>query len=141
MERDAFGEGGRALLQRGHTCGHARETEQGYSAPGRDALNRGEAVAVGMVLAAKLSTDLGLAEDADRLRLQALLETLQLPVAIPAGLDPQALLGRMPLDQKHVAGPLRPVLWRGIGRAEAGPATSEERCAGRERRYRRLAHH
>lgn len=125
VERDPFEKGERALLNLGHTFGHAIETEQGYSAPGRDALNHGEAVAVGMVLAAKLSTDLGLAEDADRVRLQALLEKLQLPVAIPAGLDPQALLGRMRLDKKNVAGRLRLVLWRGMGRAEVVPDVDE----------------
>lgn len=125
VERDPFEKGERALLNLGHTFGHAIETEQGYSAPGRDALNHGEAVAVGMVLAAKLSTDLGLADDADRARLQALLERLGLPVAIPAGLDPQALLGRMRLDKKNVAGRLRLVLWRGMGRAEVVPDVDE----------------
>ena len=93
VERDPFEKGERALLNLGHTFGHAIETEQGYSAPGRDALNHGEAVAVGMVLAAKLSTDLG-----RRCRPRApagTAGTLGLPVAIPAGLDPQALLGRM----------------------------------------------
>ncbi|PZP67604.1 MAG: 3-dehydroquinate synthase, partial [Stenotrophomonas maltophilia] len=78
-----------------------------------------------MVLAATLSTDLGLADDADRVRLQALLERLGLPVAIPAGLDPQALLGRMRLDKKNVAGRLRLVLWRGMGRAEVVPDVDE----------------
>ena len=125
VERDPFEHGERALLNLGHTFGHAIETEQGYSAPGRDALNHGEAVAVGMVLAAKLSTDLGLADDADRARLQALLERLGLPVTIPAGLDPQALLGRMRLDKKNVAGRLRLVLWRGMGRAEVVPDVDE----------------
>lgn len=125
VERDPFEKGERALLNLGHTFGHAIETEQGYSAPGRDALNHGEAVAVGMVLAARLSTHLGLADDADRVRLQALLEQLGLPVAIPAGLDPQALLGRMRLDKKNVAGRLRLVLWRGMGRAEVVPDVDE----------------
>ena len=78
-----------------------------------------------MVLAAQLSTDLGLADDADRVRLQALLERLGLPVTIPAGLDPQALLGRMRLDKKNVAGRLRLVLWRGMGRAEVVPDVDE----------------
>lgn len=125
VERDPFEKGERALLNLGHTFGHAIETEQGYAAPGRDALNHGEAVAVGMVLAARLSTQLGLAGDADRARLQALLEQLGLPVRIPAGLDPQALLGRMRLDKKNVAGRLRLVLWRGIGRAEVVPDVDE----------------
>jgi len=118
VERDPLEKGERALLNLGHTFGHAIETEQGYSAPGREALNHGEAVAVGMVLAAALSTRLGLADAADAQRLQQLLLRLQLPVRIPAGLDPQALLARMRLDKKNVAGQLRLVLWRGVGRAE-----------------------
>ncbi len=118
VERDPLEKGERALLNLGHTFGHAIEAEQGYAAPGRDALIHGEAVAVGMVLAARLSTALGMAEAADAERLQALLLQLGLPVAMPAGLDPAALLGRMRLDKKNVAGHLRLVLWRGIGRAE-----------------------
>ncbi|PSD48359.1 3-dehydroquinate synthase, partial [Stenotrophomonas maltophilia] len=43
--RDPFEKGEARLLNLGHTFGHAIETEQGYSAPGRDALNHGEAVA------------------------------------------------------------------------------------------------
>ena len=68
VERDPFERGERALLNFGHTFGHAIETEQGYGG-----LNHGEAVAVGMVLAARLSTLLGLADAADGERLRALL--------------------------------------------------------------------
>lgn len=46
-------------------------------------------------------------------------------MSIPAGLDPQALLGRMRLDKKNVAGRLRLVLWRGVGRAEVVPDVDE----------------
>jgi len=125
VARDPLEKGERALLNLGHTFGHAIETEQGYAAPGRDALNHGEAVAVGMVLAARLSSQLGLAADADRVRLQALLEQLGLPVTVPAGLAAPALLARMRLDKKNVAGRLRLVLWRGIGRAEVVPDVDE----------------
>lgn len=125
VARDPFEKGERALLNLGHTFGHAIETEQGYSAPGRDALNHGEAVAVGMLLAARLSTALGMAAAADEQCLRSLLQALQLPVEIPAGLQPQALLERMRLDKKNVAGRLRLVLWRGIGRAEVVPDVDE----------------
>ena len=125
VARDPLEKGERALLNLGHTFGHAIETEQGYSAPGRDALNHGEAVAVGMVLAARLSTALGRAPAADAERLQALLQRLGLPVAIPAGLQPDALLARMRLDKKNVAGRLRLVLWQGMGRAEVVPDVDE----------------
>jgi 3-dehydroquinate synthase len=126
VERDPLEKGERALLNLGHTFGHAIETEQGYAAPGRDALNHGEAVAVGMVLAARLSTALGRAPAADADRLVALLQSLQLPVAIPAGLAPQALLERMRLDKKNLAGRLRLVLWRGIGKAEVVADVQDE---------------
>ena len=113
VERDPFERGERALLNFGHTFGHAIEAEQAYAG-----LNHGEAVAVGMVLAARLSARLGLAGEADAERLAALLARFGLPVRIPPGLDPDALLARMRLDKKATAGGLRFVLWRGPGRAE-----------------------
>ncbi|KAF1684757.1 3-dehydroquinate synthase [Pseudoxanthomonas broegbernensis] len=127
VERDPLEKGERALLNLGHTFGHAVEAEQGYSGDGRDALNHGEAVAVGMVLAARLSAMLGMAPDADTERLRALLDAYGLPTALPAGLAPEALLARMRLDKKNLAGRLRLVLWRGIGRAEVVPGVDEAR--------------
>ncbi|MEO8159830.1 MAG: 3-dehydroquinate synthase [Arenimonas sp.] len=113
VERDETERGERMLLNFGHSFGHAIETEQGYGG-----LLHGEAVAVGMLLAARLSTALGLAPAADATRLQALLARLGLPVALPKGLGAEALLQRMRLDKKALSGALRLVLWRGIGRAE-----------------------
>jgi 3-dehydroquinate synthase len=113
VERDPFERGERVLLNFGHTFGHAIEAEQAYAG-----LNHGEAVAVGMVLAAKLSARLGLAGEADAARLSALLARFGLQIGLPAGLDPGALLARMRLDKKATAGGLRFVLWRGPGRAE-----------------------
>ncbi|PBS13275.1 3-dehydroquinate synthase [Lysobacteraceae bacterium NML93-0792] len=112
VARDPFEHGERALLNLGHTFGHAIETEQGY-----DGLNHGEAVAVGMVLAAQLSEVLGLAPAADTARLRALLQRLGLPVALPSGLDPDRLLAHMRLDKKAQADGLRFIVWDGIGRA------------------------
>lgn len=115
--RDPFERGERALLNLGHTFGHAIEAEQGYAGAG-DGLNHGEAVAVGMVLAARLSAMIGLADAADAARLAALLQRLGLATVLPAGLAPDALLARMRLDKKAQSGRLRFVLWRGIGQAE-----------------------
>jgi len=112
VERDPFERGERALLNFGHTFGHAIETAQDYGT-----LNHGEAVAVGMVLAARLSAALGLATEADTLVLQALLLRFGLPTALPPGLDPEALLAHMRLDKKAQASGLRFVLWEGPGRA------------------------
>jgi 3-dehydroquinate synthase len=113
VERDPFERGERALLNFGHTFAHAIETEQGYGG-----LNHGEAVAVGMVRAAHLSSRLGLSDATDANRLDALLARFGLPTTMPAGLAPDALLARMRLDKKAAAGRLRFVLWRGAGRAE-----------------------
>jgi 3-dehydroquinate synthase len=113
VARDETERGERALLNFGHTFGHAIEAEQGFGG-----LLHGEAVAVGMALASRLSTALGRAPTADGERLAALLERWGLPTALPPGLDPDALLTRMRLDKKSLSGRLRLVLWRGIGRAE-----------------------
>jgi 3-dehydroquinate synthase len=120
VERDETERGERMLLNFGHTFGHAIESEQGYGG-----LLHGEAVAVGMVLAAKLSRALELGPAADAERLQALLARLGLPTAVPAGLAPAALLQRMRLDKKAVSGALRLVLWRGVGKAEVVADTPE----------------
>jgi 3-dehydroquinate synthase len=113
VARDETEQGERALLNLGHTFGHALETAGKYSV-----LLHGEGVAIGMLLAAQLSERLGLSEAVDTLRLYRLLAALGLPTAIPAGMDPQQLLALMRLDKKNLAGTLRLILWRGVGRAE-----------------------
>jgi 3-dehydroquinate synthase len=125
VERDPLEKGERALLNLGHTFGHAIETAQGYGAPGNDNLNHGEAVAVGMVLAARLSAALGMADSADTDTLRSLLQDYALPTTIPAGLQAETLLAHMRLDKKNIAGRLRLVLWRGIGQAEVVPDVDE----------------
>lgn len=112
-ERDPFEHGERALLNFGHTFGHAIEAEQGYG----DGLNHGEAVAVGMLLAARLSAELGMATQADANALEALLIRFELPTHIPASLTPEALLARMRLDKKTQASGLRFILWEAPGKA------------------------
>ncbi|KRE88574.1 3-dehydroquinate synthase [Frateuria sp. Soil773] len=113
VARDETEQGERALLNLGHTFGHALETAGRYTA-----LLHGEGVAVGMRLAAGLSERLGMSAAADTARLQRLLEALGLPTAIPPGMDPEQLLALMRLDKKNTAGTLRLILWRGIGQAE-----------------------
>ena len=125
VARDPFEHGERALLNFGHTFGHAIEAEQGYAGSGRDSLNHGEAVAVGMVLAARLASTLGLAPIGDAERLRVLLQRFGLPTGLPVGLQPTALLARMRLDKKAGAQGLRFVLWDGAGAARIVPAVAD----------------
>jgi 3-dehydroquinate synthase len=121
VARDETEQGERALLNLGHTFGHALETAGHYTT-----LLHGEGVAVGMLLAAKLSERLGMGSAADTARLRRLLERLGLPVAVPPGMDAQQLLALMRLDKKNAAGSLRLILWRGIGKAEIVGGVAEE---------------
>ena len=114
VARDPFERGERALLNFGHTFGHAIETEQGYGG----LANHGEAVAVGMVLrGAAVGARWAGAAPPMRERLARPARTLR-PADRRArrASTPQALLARMRLDKKAVAGRLRFVLWRGSGR-------------------------
>ncbi len=106
-------EGGlRAILNLGHTFGHAIETAQNYG----DWLH-GEAVAAGMVLALRLSARRGWVEPAEVDGLERLLERAGLPVAAPAGLPPERFVDLMGRDKKVVDGRLRLVLLRAVGEA------------------------
>jgi len=121
VARDETEQGDRALLNFGHTFGHALETAGAYG----DLLH-GEAVAIGMVLAAELSADLGNAPREDAHRLAALLERFNLPVRPTRGASPQQLLELMRLDKKNLSGRLRLILWRGLGRAFIAPNVPDE---------------
>jgi len=109
-EREA---GERALLNFGHTFGHAIETGVGYGE-----WLHGEAVAAGMVMAAKLSERLGTLQGAEVERLRVLLRRAALPVDAPP-LGAERYLALMSRDKKVVAGSIRFVLLRGIGDAFA----------------------
>lgn len=113
VARDEREDGERALLNFGHTFGHAIETLGEYHG-----LNHGEAVAVGMVLAAELSARIGMASSADLNRLNDLLVRLGLPTRIPPAYAAEKLLDAMRLDKKALSGQIRLILWRGIGHAE-----------------------
>ena len=113
VARDETEQGERALLNFGHTFGHALEVVGGYGT-----LLHGEAVAIGMCLAARLSTRLRRAPQEDAERLQSLLARCGLPTTVPDGTDPNAMLAAMKLDKKNLSGRLRLILWRGIGLAE-----------------------
>ena len=117
VSRDERETGERALLNLGHTFGHALEAATDYSAR----LLHGEGVAIGMVLAFRLSAKLGLAPASDAERLARHLRASGLPASIAdiEGPRPDAdtLLGHMTHDKKAKAGKLTFVLARGIGKA------------------------
>jgi 3-dehydroquinate synthase len=117
VSRDERELGERALLNLGHTFGHALEAATDYTAR----LLHGEAVAIGMVLAFRLSAALGLAPAADAERLEKHLKSISLPTRIadiPGTCpDAEALLAHMMHDKKAKEGRLNFVLARGLGRA------------------------
>jgi 3-dehydroquinate synthase len=107
-EREA---GVRALLNFGHTFGHAIEAATGYGS-----WLHGEAIGAGMVMAAELSRREGLIAEADVKRVRGLVERAGLPTSGPA-LAPENLMQLMALDKKAAQGKLRFVVLEGIGRA------------------------
>ncbi len=113
-ERETSGR--RALLNLGHTFAHALEAETGFG----DRLLHGEAVAIGLVLAFRLSAERGLCSPGDPLRVSEHLQAVGLPVS-PAQMGisapPERLLAHMLTDKKKANGRLAFILARGIGQA------------------------
>lgn len=108
-EREA---GLRAILNFGHTFGHAIEAGLGYGQ-----WLHGEAVGCGMVMAADLSVRLGLIDAGYAARIERLVERARLPVYGPVGLSPERYLELMRVDKKSEAGEIRFVLIESAGRA------------------------
>jgi 3-dehydroquinate synthase len=109
---DETEQGSRALLNLGHTFGHAIETSQGYGS-----WLHGEAVACGMVMAADFSVRLGWMPQADADRARTLLQAAGLPVTPPDVMTAGEFLRHMAVDKKVLDGQLRLVLMKGIGEA------------------------
>jgi 3-dehydroquinate synthase len=109
---DETEQGNRALLNLGHTFGHAMETFTGY----RDWLH-GEAVSAGMVMAARMSLELGWLKQADLDRVSDSLAAWKLPVTAPEGMARADFSELMALDKKVQNGRLRLVLLNQIGDA------------------------
>jgi 3-dehydroquinate synthase len=109
--RDEREHGERALLNLGHSFGHAAESATAY----RQWLH-GEAVAAGLVMAAAMSVECGLLDAPASLRVQRLIERAGLPTRI-AAVSPQSALEHMRIDKKVLGGRLRLILLRRIGEA------------------------
>lgn len=104
-------DGIRAILNFGHTFGHALETLTQYECL------HGEAVAIGMVMASDLSMRLGLLDAREGRRIQALIDAFGLPVMPPGNILPDAMRRAMGMDKKVLDGRLRLVLTRALGDA------------------------
>lgn len=120
VEADEREAGVRALLNFGHTLGHAVEKLCGY----RRVLH-GEAVAMGMVFAARRSEQLGLAPEGTRARLEDLLLRAGLPTNLPE-FPRKAYLTAIKVDKKRAGSRIRFVALRGIGKAETVSLTPAE---------------
>lgn len=104
--------GKRALLNLGHTFGHAIETTMGYGE-----WLHGEAVGTGMVLAADMSARLGWITQQDAERARKLIASANLPVVPPKGMTQREFLDVMAVDKKVIDGTLRLILLRQLGQA------------------------
>lgn len=106
----------RALLNFGHTFGHAVEQLCGYGT-----ILHGEGVAIGMAVAARISAQNGLCSRTDVGRLDAILIQCGLDFHVPRGFTPEQFVAAMMRDKKVSSGTLRMVLANGIGASEVHP--------------------
>ncbi len=111
VEEDPFEQGRRAVLNLGHTVGHALERLSGFS------LRHGEAVGIGMAAAARIAVESGWAEPALADRIEAALAAWELPVRCPP-FDADEIWAAMAHDKKKRGRGLRWVLPRAIGEVE-----------------------
>lgn len=110
VELDEFEKGKRALLNLGHTFGHGIENAFGYGN-----YLHGEAVSIGMVMAAKLSKDEGNLSHEETLRVESILSKADLPTSIKKSVDSETLITSMSLDKKSIDGKIRLVLLKSLG--------------------------
>ena len=112
VAEDEFEAGVRAILNLGHTFGHAIETGMGYGK-----YLHGEAVAIGIGYAADLSRRMGWLTKDDISRILSLLKRAQLPVIPPKDMNVSKFLDLMAVDKKNVDGKIRLILLESIGKA------------------------
>ncbi|ABX51359.1 3-dehydroquinate synthase [Shewanella baltica] len=130
VSQDETEQGVRALLNLGHTFGHAIEAEMGYGN-----WLHGEAVSAGTVLAAQTAKALGLIDESIVCRIIQLLQAFDLPVSAPESMDFDSFIQHMRRDKKVLGGQIRLVLPTAIGRADVFSQVTEStleqviRCA------------
>ena len=120
-ERETKGSGGRALLNLGHTFGHALEQATGYGQ-----LLHGEAVAIGLVCAARYSEGTGSLDPGGAARIETAVRAAGLPVSIDFEVSTAQLVEAMRLDKKARSGTIRLVVLNRLGEAVLLRAADEE---------------
>ena len=113
VSKDEKEAGLRAILNYGHTIGHAVESLTGYSV-----VNHGEAVGIGMVAAGKIAVELGMWKEEELQRQNKLIEKANLPTKLPACIDIEAIIVALQTDKKVKAGKVRFILPVRIGAVE-----------------------
>jgi 3-dehydroquinate synthase len=116
--------GQRALLNFGHTIGHAIEASAGYGE-----MLHGEAIALGMIAAASLSSQLSGLPPASRAKIVNLIKRFGLPTQLPHAMTAEAILGHMKHDKKFSEGNIRFVLLRTLGDAFVSSDVTEAHLA------------
>ncbi|PZU98752.1 MAG: 3-dehydroquinate synthase [Pseudanabaena sp.] len=111
----------RAILNYGHTVGHAIESVTNYRL-----YNHGEAVGLGMVIAGAIAVDLGLWTQQDQDQQMLLITKARLPQTLPSGIDLDAIAASLSTDKKVEAGKVRFILPTAIGSAELSDRVTTE---------------
>ena len=124
VKRDEREGGVRAILNFGHTFGHAIEKEQGFGV-----WLHGEAVAAGMAIAARISAGRGAIEPGTVAALDGFLQAFSLPIHAPDGMGVDAFMSAMQGDKKVQAGKIRYVLLESLGNAFVTPGLDESEIA------------
>jgi len=124
VKRDEREGGVRAILNFGHTFGHAIEKEQGFGV-----WLHGEAVAAGMAIAARISAGRGAIEPGTVAALAGFLQAFSLPIHAPDGMGVDAFMSAMRGDKKVQAGKIRYVLLESLGNAFVTPGLDESEIA------------
>jgi 3-dehydroquinate synthase len=122
---DELEAGLRAILNFGHTFGHAIEALTNYQE-----FRHGEGVAIGMVMAAELSASLGLCDETLARRLEKLLTSFSLPVQMPESIPIDDLIAALYLDKKVKDGAIRFILPEQAGKVVLREVSEEELRAG-----------
>jgi len=114
IQQDPYERAARATLNLGHTLGHGLEVATDFS------VRHGEAVAIGMVAAARLAERKEICRPGLAAKIEDCLQGLGLPTGLPAGVDRESLLAGMMVDKKRQSGRLKLVLPEKIGKARWG---------------------